>query len=253
MELGFQLYSARFAPSFEGMLETLAAIGYTHVEPHGGLYADAPALRDAMQQVGLRARSGHFNLADLEARCPEMLEIATGLGIGLIVVPAIPAEERRKTIAGWRELGSRLERLAGAVAEAGRQLAWHNHDFELVTLEDGSTPLAHLLDSAPSLAWQCDVAWVARAGREPWPLLAEYRERLVSVHLKDIAPAGQCEDEDGWADFDHGTIDWRGHWSAIGGVEPALRVVEHDRPSDPFRFARRAHAAAARLDAGGAS
>ena len=39
--LGFQLYSARNFPPLEDQLRTLAALGYTDVEPFGPLYADA--------------------------------------------------------------------------------------------------------------------------------------------------------------------------------------------------------------------
>ena len=68
MELGFQLYSARCEPSLEATLQMLATIGYSHVEPYGGLYRDVEGLAGALARHGLEARSGHFNLADLRLR-----------------------------------------------------------------------------------------------------------------------------------------------------------------------------------------
>mgnify|MGYP003562994384 CR=1 FL=1 len=43
----------------------------------------------------------------------------------------------------------------------------------------------------------------------------------------------------GWADVGSGTLDWRGKL-APGAIENGARwlVAEHDKPSDPARFAR---------------
>ena len=44
------------------------------------------------------------------------------------------------------------------------------------------------------------MAWIVRGGADPFEWIKRYADRIASVHIKDIAPAGECEDEDGWAD-----------------------------------------------------
>ena len=67
-----------------------------------------------------------------------------------------------------------------------------------------------MLDAAPGIGWEMDVAWVIRGGADPLKWIAEYGPRITAVHVKDIAPAGQNANEDGWADVGHGTVDWAG-------------------------------------------
>ena len=68
----------------------------------------------------------------------------------------------------------------------------------------------------------------------------EYGQRITAVHVKDIAPAGENANEDGWADVGHGTVDWAGLIKAFREKSPAkIFVMEHDNPSDLERFARR--------------
>jgi hypothetical protein len=45
-----------------------------------------------------------------------------------------------------------------------------------------------------------DLAWIVRGHADPVAEIKRYASRIVSAHIKDIAPAGQCADEDGWAD-----------------------------------------------------
>ena len=61
--------------------------------------------------------------------------------------------------------------------------------------------------------------------------------------MKDIAPKGDNQDEDGWADVGHGTVDWKSLLGLLRGAGVAHLVIEHDNPSDHARFARRALAA----------
>ena len=97
------------------------------------------------------------------------------------------------------------------------------------------TPLFDGAGASP-LLWQADVAWLIVGKADPSALMARFSDRLAAIHMKDIAPEGTHQDEDGWCDLGDGTIDWppliaeaRGH-----GVE--LFVAEHDEPKDPAGF-----------------
>ena len=67
--------------------------------------------------------------------------------------------------------------------------------------------------------------------------------------MKDLAPAGQNQDQDGWADVGAGVLDWRDLWQACRDAGARWMVVEHDKPKDPARTARASFAYLRRLEA----
>jgi sugar phosphate isomerase/epimerase len=121
--------------------------------------------------------------------------------------------------------------------DAGLTVAYHNQDYEFEMLEDGSTPLNHLLTADPDLLLELDLGWAWRAGRDPVQLIEQYASRLWAVHLKDVAPFGQKREEHGWADVGTGVLPWTQIWQALNQASVPLRFVEHNGPADHWRFA----------------
>ena len=170
-----------------------------------------------------------------------------------MIVPALHGADRPTDAAGWRAIGAELGRMARRLADqAGLRFAFHNHAWEVQKLPDGTLPLDLLLDAGANdgLGWQADLAWLVRGGDDPAARLDRHREWLVSVHVKDISPAGTAEDEDSWADVGHGVLDWADLWRRSTSGGPPLMVAEHDKPKDAARFARRSFATMQRLAAG---
>jgi sugar phosphate isomerase/epimerase len=240
----YQLYSSREFPPLEDTFAMLRGLGYEQVEGFGGVYGDPAALKAALDRNGLRMTSGHFSLDMLENEPDKVLEIARAAGMKAIFCPHIGPDQRPNTAAGWSEFGRRLAKAGEPYVKAGYIFGWHNHDFELRPLADGSVPLALMLDAAPGLAWEGDIAWVVRGGADPLDWIERYGDRLVAVHVKDIAPNGEKADEDGWEDVGHGTMPWKSIWAALKSTPAKIYVMEHDKPNDHERFARRSIEAA---------
>jgi sugar phosphate isomerase/epimerase len=91
---------------------------------------------------------------------------------------------------------------------------------------------------APDLIWQADLAWITRGGADPVAELRRHKSRIVACHIKDIAPPGQCLDEDGWADPGHGVLDWNALQAVMkeAGVKLFVVLVLHD--TTEFSFER---------------
>jgi sugar phosphate isomerase/epimerase len=244
----FQLYSARNFQPWDQVLKLLADVGYRQVEGFGGVYADAAALRAELDRNGLTMPSGHVSLAQLESDLDGVRRIADTLGIATIICPHIAADLRPVDVAGWRGFGERLARVGAAVRAGGHDFAWHNHDFEFTALPDGTLPMEHILAAAPDIGWEIDVAWVIRGGGDPRAWIDRAGQRIVAVHVKDIARPGDGAGEDGWSDVGDGTVDWRGLLAALRARSAArYYVMEHDNPADYARFARRSITAASAL------
>ncbi|MEO3997407.1 sugar phosphate isomerase/epimerase [Mesorhizobium sp. CAU 1732] len=240
MNWSFQLYSARNFQPWEDVLTMVSTAGYTQVEGFGGLYDDPAALRAQLDANGLSMPTGHFSLDMLEGDFATARKIAETLGIGTLICPHIDAKARPSGREGWRGFGRRLAAVQENCRKAGLRFAWHNHDFEFVPAEDGAIPQKEILDAAPEIGWEIDVAWVVRGGGDPLAWIDDYASRIVAAHVKDIAKPGEKADEDGWEDVGHGTMDWRAIMTALREKTPAkVFVMEHDNPSDVARFARR--------------
>jgi sugar phosphate isomerase/epimerase len=238
--LSIQLYTLRAMGDLDRILDTVAEAGYRHVETVGSHLDDAATTRAKLDARGLTASSSHVGLAALRERPDAVADAARTLGFKQLFMPAVPLEQRAMAADGWRALGRELGELAERFETQGVELGYHNHDWELEPKEDGNTALELIFEAAEGspLTWQADVAWLVRGGVDPKPWLQRYQGRLVSAHVKDIAPAGQNEDEDGWADVGAGVLDWRDLWQACRDAGARWMVVEHDKPGDPARCAR---------------
>ena len=142
-------------------------------------------------------------------------------------------------------IGRELDRIGKIVTAEGLKFGWHNHHWEYGKAADGKRYIDILLEQAPALLWQADIAWMVRGGADPVTELKRYAGRIEAVHVKDIAPAGTCVDEDGWADPGHGVLDWSTLLPVLKEIGVKLFVAEHDKPNDVARFARRAYATVA--------
>jgi sugar phosphate isomerase/epimerase len=242
--LSYQLYSGRAMPLDE-QFALIAGIGYRKVEPYGGLFDDFATLKRLVDKYNMAVPTVHMGIDRLRADAGDAARMCRQLGVEVMFVPAPLRTEREGDETHWRGLGRELAALGKIVTDEGVKFGWHNHAFEYGKIPDGTTYLDLMFEEAPDMLWQIDMAWAIRGGGDPLAELKKYPGRIVACHVKDIALAGQCLDEDGWADPGHGTMDW-------GRILPALKaagvrhfVAEHDKPNDVARFARRAFATVA--------
>ena len=243
-DFSYQLYSSRKFGPLEATLEMVAKCGYKQVEAYGGLYEDLYRLEKALASNRLSMPTGHFDLALIEKAPNGVIEIAKRLGMTAVIVPYLNPEDRPCDANGWAKFGGRLSEAGKPILDAGLIFGWHNHDFEFNTLEGGEKPLDLILQSENDLSLELDLAWIAVGEESPVEWVKKYASKLVSVHLKDIAPKGECLSEDGWADIGHGTMNWAETMDAVRKTKCIYFVMEHDNPSDDVRFAQRSIAAA---------
>ena len=239
--VSFQLYSARKFPPLDSQLATLAKLGYKNVEPYGGLFQNPDELRVGLQKYKLATPTAHIGIDRLRADVDAVGRMAKDFGIELLIVPAVPQEERTSSVEGWTKLGRELAGYQKQLAAQGVELAWHNHSFEFAKLPDGSYPLDHIFAAAPGVRWQADIGWIQWAGEDPAAWIKTYSDRVTALHIKDLAPKGENAVEDGQADVGHGVLDWKRLMPAIKSPGVLYLVMEHDNPSDFERFARRSY------------
>ena len=241
--LSIQLYTLRELGDVDRTLDAAASAGFRYVEMIGSHLDDAERMRRKLETRGLEGSSSHVGLAQLRGKPEAIIDACETLGITELYMPAVPPEDRDMDAAGWRALGAELGDLAEDFQMSGIRLGYHNHHWEMEPKEGEKTALDLIFEGAGSgpLTWQADVAWLVRGKAEPTTWLSRYSDRLLSAHVKDVAPDGENTDEDGWADVGHGELDWQKLWEACRTNGAGWMVVEHDKPKDPAGTARRSY------------
>ncbi|WP_417271685.1 sugar phosphate isomerase/epimerase family protein [Celeribacter sp.] len=236
--ISFQLYSAREFWPLPPQLPQLKKMGYDAVEPWLPAYENgAAALRDMIDDAGLKCFGFHMPLAGLVSEPQKYIEIAQTLGATYLIPPFVPKEERENTAGFWKKIGEQLAEGAEKAAAHGLVVAWHNHDFEYETLPDGSRPIEHILGQSDKVAFEIDCGWVHKGGADPATELKRYAERIVAIQPKDPRADGDTR-EGGWAATGEGVLDWEALVSLFRATKAHHIVTEHDNPNDWRAMAR---------------
>ncbi len=238
--LSIQLYTLRSLGELDRILDTVKHAGYGHVETVGSHLEDAEGVRIKLDARDLKASSSHVSLETLRERPEEVIKACRILGLDQLFMPAVPLEQRQGEASFWRALGGELGEIAERMRDEGIAFGYHNHHWELAPKDGTKTALELIFEAAQGspLRWQVDVAWLVRGGADPKEWMQRYRDRVISAHVKDIAPLGRNEDQDGWADVGAGVLDWQDLWPAARAAGAKWMVVEHDKPADPAETAR---------------
>ena len=232
-----QLFTLRSMESDDAMLDAVKLAGYENIELFGAKLAQGEKLANLMRERGLRASGSHVALADLAEDLRRVVADARAFGITSLFVPSVPVPRRDMPAEGWRDFGKQLAGLSDELARHGMTLGYHNHDWDLKPKDGDKTALDLIFEAAGSapVQWEADIAWLTRGGVDPRVWLKRHSNRLVAAHVKDLAAAGENEDEAGWADVGAGVLDWKVLWPEAIANGAKVLVVEHDRPLDPAR------------------
>ena len=68
----------------------------------------------------------------------------------------------------------------------GITLAYHHHNWEYIKLSSGQTRMSEIIGRTKRIRFVHDTYWTARCGIYPAVQIAEFGERLIGVHLRDL-------------------------------------------------------------------
>jgi len=188
--VGIQLYSlrAQFTRSVPQSIETVKGFGIQEVELAGNYNLKNPALRQMLEQAGLKPIAGHFPMdritGDTEAVAKECQE----LGIRYVGAAWIKGkgefdiEAAHKAAADFNKAGK-------ALAAHGIKVFYHCHGYEFKHRNSsGRKPMDILILETDSryVAFEMDILWIQYPGEDPAAWLAKYPGRWELMHLKDL-------------------------------------------------------------------
>ena len=240
---GIQLYTVRasMATDVPGTLRAIAGIGYREVEFAGYGDHSPQQVRGLLDDLDLESPSSHVDANIIRDAPLSLIETAIAIRNDYLTVAWLSPDDRQ-SIDDYKRWADTFNRAGEVCRENGIRLAYHNHDFEFLSI-DGQIPFDILLNETdPALVdFEMDMFWVRKGGQDIVDFLNKAPGRFTMAHIKDMDQQGNMVAVgDGIIDFER-ILD---HAAASG-----LRhlFVEHDQPSDPFKSVAISHRALASI------
>lgn len=250
-EIGVQLYSVRnllgsgdeMAAKLPAVLDSLAAMGYTHVEAAN--YADgkfygipAKEFGELCHSHGLRASSSHttrgLSPEEIESGdftealkwWEEAIKAHKEAGMEYIVTPYLKVSSLEELDAYCRY----YDKVGEMANKAGLKYGYHNHAHEFEKV-DGETILDYMLShtNPDNIFFQLDVYWSMMGHASAVEYFRKYPGRFKLLHIKDKLEVGQS----GMVGFD---AIFRN--APVAGVEDIIVEAEGSSYDDILRTMR---------------
>jgi sugar phosphate isomerase/epimerase len=230
---GIQLYTVRasMATDVPGTLRAIAGIGYREVEFAGYGDHSPQQVRDLLDDLNLKSPSSHVDAVTIRDDPLSLIEMATALGNDYLTIAWLNPDDRQ-SLDDYKRWAETFNHAGEVCRENGIRLAYHNHDFEFLSI-DGQVPFDILLsETDPALVdFELDMFWVRKGGQDIVNILNRAPGRFTMAHIKDMDEQGNM------VEVGTGVMDFE----SILGNEAASGLrhlfVEHDQPSDPFKSA----------------
>jgi sugar phosphate isomerase/epimerase len=205
--IGLQLYSVRneAAKDAPGTIQAIGKMGYKGVEFAGYYGRDAKALRQILDDAGLKCCGTHTGLDTLMGdNLPKTIEFNKILGNEYLIVPSLP-EKRRASRQAWEETADLFSELAEKVKPHGMHVGYHNHSVEFKPV-DGAVPWDIFFSRAKKdVLIQFDTGNAMEGGGRAMVYLPKHPGRVASIHAKAYSQANHKaiigEDELPWKEI----------------------------------------------------
>jgi sugar phosphate isomerase/epimerase len=221
--LGIQLWTVKdeAAKDLEGTLKQVYAAGFREIEFAGFYNKTAAEIGALVKGIGFSLVSSHHNANDIYTKGDQILADAKTLGLKYVICSSprvkpdkdkLPFEEKMRTVDldDWKWNADLFNKFGKQVADAGMKFGYHNHSSEFRKF-DGKTAFDHLYEMTdPKLVKiELDVGWVVVAQQDPIALLNKYKDRVIALHVKDVARRESPDKDPPSVALGEGVIDWK--------------------------------------------
>ena len=229
------------AKDVPGTLRAIAGIGYKEVEFAGYGDHSPQQILALLNDLGLKSPSSHVDAVTIRDNPMSLIENATAIDNDYATIAWLNPEDRQSLddYKRWAEIFNNAGEMC---RENGIRLAYHNHDFEFLPIND-ELPIDVLLsDTDPALVdFELDMFWVRRAEQDIVNILNRAPGRFTMAHIKDMDEHGNM------VEVGTGVIDFESILENEAAIGLRHLFVEHDQPTDPFKSVAISHLAIASI------
>ncbi len=188
VKYGIQLYSMRdlAEADFDAAVAKAAEIGYSMIEFAGFFGRTAEQVVSLLQKNGIEIFGTHTGIYDLVNDFEGTLKFHKAIGNGNYIIP----HHNMRNKAEIDEFVDLVNKYQPMLEAEGIKLGYHNHSMEWLPNEDGLIPNEELFRRT-NIGFEIDTFWAYNAGRDPVELMEQFRDRLLSIHIKDGFKGGR--------------------------------------------------------------
>ena len=194
-KVGIQLFSLPkvLEKDFRGGVSMLSKMGYSEIEMYGPFPFSAQKAIDSwaavtpslgfsgsgyfgltavevkkiMDENKIRVPSVHTDFETLRTRMAQLADAAHTIGFKYVVLPSLPAENR-KTLNDYKKTIDIFNKIGEEAVKLGLRFGYHNHGYGLQEL-DGKIPVQMIIENTdPKYVFlEMDLFWTVAGGVDP--------------------------------------------------------------------------------------
>jgi sugar phosphate isomerase/epimerase len=243
--IAFQPYTIhkQLENDYVGSLEKVAKMGYQGVElglpPEGMTIAEQKTL---LERLGLQVINTWGDFNSLEVNTEQLADYLDEVGAKYTTLSLLFDGSMEDVLNKAKE----MNRIGEAFRKRGKQLLYHNHDWEFKKI-DGEYILDILLRETDPVhvKMEIDTYWVKRGGEDPVAYISKLHNRCPLLHIKDM----EAGEEQFFAEIGEGILDFTEIAKIAEEVGTEWLVVEQDQSRrDPFESLEISYRNLTRLD-----
>jgi sugar phosphate isomerase/epimerase len=246
---GIQLYmvQAEMQKDPPGTLRRLAAIGYPYVEYSPLGFGNAAEFRKMVSDAGLQCPSGHFvyGMGETSKQLDDAATVGAHYVISTIMLPrpltnAAGVMEQLNHLErdDFKRMAAKANEIGKSAHERGLQYAYHNHNVEFRSFDDGVTGYSILMkETDPELVkFEADLGWMVTGGADPLAIIKSAPKRFPLLHFKDFAVLKPPVIELGTdrqqqiVDLGQGLVPFKRFIAEAKKIKVERYIVDHDPP-----------------------
>ena len=188
MKYGIQLYSMRdlAEKDFEAAVAKAAEIGYSSIEFAGFFGRTAEQVNELLKKNNIELFGTHSGIYDLINDYEGTLRFHKAIGNKNFII----SHHNLRNKAEIDEFVDMVNKYQPMLEAEGIKLGYHNHSMEWLPNDEGIISHPELLKRT-NINFEIDTFWAFNAGRDPVALMEQYKDRLMSIHIKDGFKGGR--------------------------------------------------------------
>lgn len=191
MKFGLQTYTIRSHQKrdIEGAYLPLLDIGITELEIARIDFnrKNAIKVKELREHYGFNPVSIQVKPKDVFNNVSRIAEFCEITGTQNVVISMLPFSCILGSEKTFYTFIDSLDKQFDVYRDLGLTLAYHHHNWEYVRLSNGKTRMEELILGTEKIRFVTDTYWSARSGVEPACQIEAFGDRLLGVHLRDLA------------------------------------------------------------------
>ncbi|MBQ9087717.1 MAG: sugar phosphate isomerase/epimerase [Lentisphaeria bacterium] len=212
---------------YAATLDKVVAMGYKCVQI-SGVPLPAEIIRKHLDRTGLYCCATHENLATISGDSKALIDRLQTIGCNFTALGG-PGEFDFTSFEAINGLADIFKRQGDALAEAGIQLAYHNHAAELTKVAGSKKTMLETfmeLTEGHNVYSELDVHWVTRGGGSPAAWIRKFAGRISVIHFKDFVMYDKAPI---FCEIGEGNLDWPEILKACEETGVRWYSIEQDR------------------------